>query len=201
MSQDSQEIAVTETSPEGPAAQAGGPEVKLVPVAEAIKYRRRAQQAEEKAQQIEQQLQQAQQQLERRSDEIAQAEAQRDEARQQVQEMQNRLAAHRLLSQSGVVDLDAAATLLQSRLDLGEDLGEESLARAVESLLLDKPFLRASNAALPPATASARSSTSARVAQLADAADRAARSGGRRDIAHYLRLRRQAATAARPVSK
>jgi TolA-binding protein len=195
MSQETLEHAQPDAAQEAPATTLGGGEPKLVPVAESIKYRRRAQQAEERLQQVEQQLKEVQQQIERRSDEIAQAEAQRDEARQQIVEMHNRLLAQRLMGQAGVIDLEAACTLLQGRLDLGEELDEEAIARSVEGLLLDKPFLRPSSPPLPPATASARMPAAAGVAQLAQAADRAARSGGRKDVANYLRLRRQAASS------
>ena len=106
------------------------------------------------------------------------------------------------MGQAGVIDLDAACVLLRGRIDLGEELDEESIARGVESLLLDKPFLRASQAApLPPATASARTSVAGGAAQLAQAAEQAARSGGRRDIANYLRLRRQAVKSGKPAGR
>jgi TolA-binding protein len=199
MSQETAEPTPDPTPQEAPAAPAAGGEPKLVPVAESIKYRRRAQQAEERLQQVEQQLKDLQQQVDKRTEEIGQAEAQRDEARQQITEMHNRLAAQRLMGQAGVIDLDAACTLLQGWMDLGDEMDAEAIARGVEGLLLDKPFLRAATPPLPPATASARPSAPAGAAQLAQAADRAARSGGRRDIANYLRLRRQAATAAKPT--
>jgi TolA-binding protein len=198
MSQDTSENAQPDAGEEGSATTPGGGEPKLVPVAESIKYRRRAQQAEERLQQVEQQLKDVQQQIEQRSDDIAQAEAQRDEARQQVVEMHNRVLAQRLMGQAGVIDLEAACTLLQERLDLGEELDEQAIARGVEGLLLDKPFLRPSSPPLPGATASARMAPGAGVAQLAQAADRAARSGGRKDVANYLRLRRQACPQPRP---
>ena len=198
MSQETLEHAQPDAGEDGPATTPGGGEPKLVPVAESIKYRRRAQQAEERLQQVEQQLKDVQQQIEQRADEIAQAEAQRDEARQQIVEMHNRILAQRLMGQSGVIDLEAACTLLQGRLDLGEELDEQAIAQGVEGLLLDKPFLRASSPPLPPATASARMAPGAGAAQLAQAADRAARSGGRKDVANYLRLRRQSCPQARP---
>ena len=192
MSQETLENARPDETQEAPETTPGAGEPKLVPVAESIKYRRRAQQAEERLQQVEQQLKEVRQQIEQRADETAQAEAQRDEARQQIVEMHNRILAERLMGQAGVIDLEAACTLLQGRLDLGEELDEDAIVRGVEGLLLDKPFLRASSPPLPPATASARMVPGAGAAQLAQAADRAAHSGGRKDVANYLRLRRQA---------
>jgi len=168
---------------------------RLVPVGESIKYRRRAQQAEARATEVEQQLTDLQAQQERRSEELAEAEAQRDEARHQLQAAENRLAAERKLTQAGVVDVETASLLLARRADLDGDLDAEELDRRIEELLLEKPFLRdrTGGGSLPPGTAAAREPAEAPAARLADAAQRAASTGGRRDVADYLRLRRQAA--------
>lgn len=170
------------------AAQAAEP-ARLANVAESIKYRRRAQQAEGQLQDLAQQLQDLQAQLDARSEEIASAEAQRDEARQQITELHNRLAVERTLGASGVTDVETATVLLGKRLDLGQELSPDALGQAVEQLLLDKPLLRHPTA-MPPKTASPRAPRATAAAQLADAAQRAARSGDRRDVAEYLRLRR-----------
>ncbi|MFW6133070.1 MAG: hypothetical protein ACOC8F_04180, partial [Planctomycetota bacterium] len=164
---------------------------------ESIKYRRRAQQAEGRAQQLEQQLEDLQTQIDRRGDQLATAEAQRDEARQQLTAAENRTAAERMLAEAGVTDLEAASLLLAQRVDLDEDVDRDELARRVEQLVVDKPFLRPAGpggAGLPPASASARDSAAPLGAQLAQAADRAIRSGDRSAVAEYLRLRRQAAS-------
>jgi len=172
-------------------------EQRLIPVAEAIKYRRRAQQAESKLQELEQQLEALQSQVNQHSDELATAEAQRDEAQTQLTAAENRLAAERLFSDAGVLDLETASMLLSKRVDLADQLDREALAQSVEQLLLDKPFLRGSaDAALPPKTASPRSPGATTASQLSQAAELAARSGDRRDVANYLRLKRQVALAA-----
>ena len=169
---------------------------RMVPVTEAIKYRRRAQQAEGQLQQLEQQLEELRSQIQREKDELATVEAQRDEAQTQAATVENRLAAERLLNEAGVVDIETASVLLSKRLDLTDQLDREQLARSIEQLLLDKPFLRRNaDAALPPKTASPRPSHNTPASQLAQVADRAARSGDRKDIAEYLRLRRQASLA------
>lgn len=165
---------------------------KLVPVGESIKYRRRAQQAEGRLTQIEQQLTQLQEQLQQRAEELATAEAQRDEARQQLTQMGNQTAVDRLLVQAGVVDLEAAHLLLGKRIDLGDELEPDQIESSVQQLLVDKPFLRGSTP-LPPKSASARGSAGSLTARIAQAAQRAVASGDRRDVAEYLRLRRQAA--------
>ncbi len=182
-------------SPEQPNAHDGA--AKLVPVAESIKYRRRAQQAESRLQEFGQQLEDLQTQLEGRSEELAAAEAQRDEARQTLLATENRLSVQRALSEAGVVDLETASLLLSKRMNFDEGLGGDAIARGVEQLLLDKPFLRDGTAghsgSLPPGTASPRSAVTTPGTQLAQAAERAARSGSRKEVADYLRLRRQVA--------
>jgi len=151
-----------------------------------------AQPDENDPRELRQRVEELHKQLASRSDELGTAEAQRDEARRQLTVTENRIKAERLLAQAGVVDVETASLLLSKRTDLGEELEAEALARSVEQLLLDKPFLRApSQAPLPPKTASAKSSGLSAAARLAQTAERAARTGDRRDVAEYLRLRRQ----------
>ncbi|MBN1941811.1 MAG: hypothetical protein JW849_00795 [Phycisphaerae bacterium] len=138
---------------------------------------------------LQQKVQQLSEALQRREDELATAEAQRDEIHTRLCEAENRIAAERALMQAGAVDTEAATLLLARRVDLAGDVTPEELAAAVEQLLLDKPFLRAQPAAMPPATRTGRDGPSA-TARLADAAERAVASGNRRDVAEYLRLRR-----------
>lgn len=171
-----------------------GASARQVPVAEAIKYRRRAQQAESQLQQLEQQLNDTQSLHQQQNEELAAAEAQRDEAFAQLAIADNKLSAERLLSEAGVVDLETASMLLSKRISLEEDLDHQTLCGHIERLLLDKPFLReTADATLPSKTASVRPGRPSTTGQLAQAAQRAAQSGGRKDIAEYLRLRRQAA--------
>ena len=173
--------------------QNGAP--RLVTVAESIKYRRRAQQAENRLQEFEQSLAELQAQLEERNDELATAEAQRDEMQHRLNVAENRTLAERMLSESGVVDLETASMLLSKRVDLGAAVDRDALARSVEHLILDKPFLRkGTNVSLPPTSASAKPSQPSPAARLTEAAERAVRTGDRKDVAEYLRLRRQAAT-------
>ncbi len=162
---------------------------RMVPVGESIKYRRRAQQAEQRLEELDRRYQQL-------NEQFARAEAQRDEAQARLAEAQNRAAAERMLAEAGVVDIEAASLLLCRRLDLAGELDTEAIADGVERLLIDKPFLaggQKATASLPPSTASARAGEPTAAAQLSRAAQRAAGSGGRKEIAEYLRLRRQAA--------
>ena len=183
-------------SPDGAETEQAAPKqdtpARKSPVAESIKYRRRAQQAEGRLQQYEQELEESRASLARRAEELASAEAQRDEAMQQLTASQNRLAAQRLLGEAGVVDIEAASLLLSKRIDLGGEVSADQIGRGVEELLLDKPYLLESAATLPPSTASARDASAGVTARLARAAEQAAKTGGRRQVAEYLRLRRQA---------
>lgn len=174
-------------APEGPG--------KLVPVNEAIKYRRRAQQAESRLQQVEQQLNDLRTQFEERLEQLATAEAARDETRHQLEAARARACAERTLFDAGVVDVEAATALLERRLSFDDELDAERLAQAVDQLLQDKPFLLAPAPALPDKTASARPREAGLGARLAQAASRAVGSGNRRDVADYLRLRRQTQNA------
>ncbi|MGC9455367.1 MAG: hypothetical protein ACP5HU_10960 [Phycisphaerae bacterium] len=189
---------MSENTPEQTTTGEADPaEQKLVPVGESIKYRRRAQQAEGRLQELQQKLEELEAQLSSSRDEIATAEAQRDEAGARAMELENRLAMERKLSQAGVVDIETASVLLSKRLDLSEPLDDGQLDRQVEQLLTDKPFLATSGVAdLPGKTASPRPSERSGSGELAAAARRAVGSGDRRDIAEYLRLRRMAAAAA-----
>jgi len=174
-------------------AQADGDkgECQLVPVTESIKYRRRAQKAEGRIQEVEQQLEEIQSQLTARGEQLAEAEAQRDEVASRLVETENRMAAERLMA-TAVTDLETAMLLLSKRVDLTQELDNEALAGAVEELLVDKPFLLGrSSASLPGVSASVRPSDPGGFGALAEAAERAIESGDRRDVAEYLRLRRQ----------
>jgi len=164
---------------------------RLVPVGESIKYRRRAQQAEGKITELEQQLKEFQTRLDLAGEQFGAAEAQRDEARTQLIVTENRMSAERMFAQAGVVDIETASILLGRRVDLSEALDTQTLTRHIEQLLLDKPFLQNhGGASLPPRTSSPRPPRTSGIAELTDAARKAAQSGDRRDVANYLRLRR-----------
>ncbi len=167
-------------------------EQKLVPVGESIKYRHRAQQAEGRVEEVEQQLKEMQSQLDAHGDQLAQAEAQRDEAASRLVETENRLTAERLMATAGLAETETAMLLLSKHVDLTQALDDGALTDAVEELLVDKPFLRAGQVSLlPGSTASAKPTAPGGFGALADAAERAIETGDRRDVAEYLRLRRQ----------
>jgi len=183
----SSDPAVADSGTSRSAPEAG----RLVPVAEAIKYRRRAQQAETRLQQVEQQLNDLQAQLEQRLDQLATAEAQRDEIRHQLEVARVRAGAERVLYEAGVEDIETAMVLLDKRVGLSGDTDADQLRQAIDRLIQDKPFLVGPPLSLPDKTASPRPQASGSGARLARAAARAARTGNRRDIVEYLRMRRQ----------
>ena len=167
---------------------------RLVPVGESIKYRRRAQQAETKLQETEQMLTDLQAQLSTNEVELAASISQREQAVSKLLETHNRLTAERLLTEAGAVDVEAASLLLEKRVDLSNEVDTERLRDNIDELLTAKPFLRATKASpLPPATASSRAPNETSALQLSRAAEQAVKSGNRRDVAEYLRLRRQTA--------
>ena len=182
----------TDAVPEAEAKTAG--QEKVVPVGESIRYRRRAQQAEKKAQQLEQQLQEAQAQIEQRLEQLATAEAQRDEMADRVTQIEHRRRLEQTLLNCGVNDLEAAVLLLEKDGALSPDADEPTIQAAVEKLLINRPHLCSHpSGTLPQRTASGKHRPTPQ-AQLVRTAERAARSGDRRDIVQYLRLRRQLAT-------
>jgi len=91
-------------------------------------------------QELQQQVNDLRTQIDKRSDELATAEAQRDEANMHMAQLENRMTAERLLSQCGTVDVETASLLLARRIKLSEDIQPQEISRAVEKLLLDKPF-------------------------------------------------------------
>lgn len=139
---------------------------------------------------LQQKVRQLEESLQRREDELATAEAQRDEMQTRLVETENRTVVERALNQAGVVDVEAAALLLSRRVDLTGEVPPDELTSAVEQLLLDKPFLRAQPPAMPPSTRTGRDGPDV-AARMADAAQRAVASGNRRDVVEYLRLRRE----------
>jgi len=149
-------------------------------------------QTETRLREFERKVGDLQSRADRLNEELATAEAQRDEAASRLTAAENRLSAERMLSAAGVVDVETASLLLSRRVDLDGEADAEDISRAVEQLLVDKPFLLArQSASLPPKTASAKGSDAPAAAQLAEAAELAARTGDRRHVAEYLRLRRR----------
>ena len=146
---------------------------QLVPVSEAIRYRRRAQSAEQRLDEVRHRL--------------AQMESELDEARQTVTRLERRQRIDELLAQSDAVDLEVARLLTEAAV---ETMDEPDVKLAIDDLRRHKPYLFRHR---PGGSASAMSAhvSDDRGSTARGAAAQAAVSGDRRDLLRYLRLRRQ----------
>lgn len=153
-----------------PAESEGGE--KLVPVSEAIRYRKRAQAAEQEAGQMREQLTALQSQL--------------DEASKTIDSLERRQRIDALLAESEAIDLDAARLLTERAV---MEMDEPDVAEAVEDLRRHKPYLFRKRRGATASAMSARVSDEGDDA--AQAAEQAIASGDRKDLLRYLRLRRK----------
>lgn len=145
------------------------PGEKLVPVAEAIRYRKRAQQAE--------------QQLEALRGQLDELDTNLKASEETITALERRQRIDALLAEADAVDLDAARLLTEAAVTQMDDA---DVATAVEDLRRHKPYLfrqtRRSAAAMGPSDPEDPA--------VDDAAQCAATTGHRRDLLRYLRLRR-----------
>ena len=151
---------------------------RLVPVSEAIRYRKRAQAAEELAENLNQQLQEQQEQQQTVQ---SQLEAQRCEIE---------LSQH--LVKAGVMDLEVGLLLARRQVEQMPESGSE-LKSIVEQMQRERPHLFGGNdkaLGFGGPTAGVRTNDGGGTAQLKLLADKAVHSGDRRDVQKYLRLRR-----------
>ncbi len=156
----------------------GANQEQMVPVSEAIKYRKRAQTAEQQVQQLTEKLQNSQQ-------------IQQDtQAQLNKKEQENKLTQE--LVQAGVVDVEAALLLAQKKAETYQD--NHDMRGLIEALRNERPYLFSHpvgevSASLAAPTAGVRSSGGG-VNNLLRSAQRAQQSGNRRDMHEYLRMRR-----------
>jgi len=150
-------------------------DMKLVPVTESIRYRKRARSAERAAAALSEELSQAKVELGKLSEQLA---AVRLEG-----ELSKKLAA------AGAVDLETAVLLAKSKVEGRAEAGVDDVVRQLKR---EKAFLFANPAEIAPLgkTAGAKDRVTGSRAALSTAAKRAATSGSRRDVQEYLKLRR-----------
>jgi len=152
----------------------------LVPVAESIRYRKRAQNAEKKAEVLAEQLVQAQAQTAELSEQLSTAQAEQKLVRQ--------------LAAAGAGDLETAVLLVKERMAKAktEGQGQADTAGIIEQLKKEKQYLfgGAGTGPRPAKTAGARDRLTSNETILERAAKKAATSGSRADLHEYLRLRR-----------
>jgi TolA-binding protein len=145
---------------------------KMVPVGESIRYRRRAQAAEQKLSAMQGQLDELQAEL--------------AESREALVQAEKRRRIDQLLTEAEAIDLPAARLLTEAAV---EQMSDGDVADAVSDLRRHKPYLfrqrGTSGGSLSPRPRHAHG-------QVDEAAAEAANSGDRRDLLRYLRLRRQA---------
>jgi hypothetical protein len=161
---------------EDTAARDEGDNLKLVPVAESIRYRKRAQTAEKKVEALTRELQQAQ--------------SQANEAVEQLHAARLEQELARKLIVAGTVDVEASVLMAKARLEAEPESDVDSV---IEQLKKEKPHLFAvqdgyASAAKKTSPAKDRMQNSQTV--LERAAKKAAETGSRRDLEEYLRLRR-----------
>ena len=161
-----------QTAPTEPEADTQEFQDKLVPVSEAIRYRKRAQTAE--------------QQLESLNEELGGLRARLVEADQTITALERRQQMDALLTESESVDLEAARLLTEHAVAM---MQEPDVKLAVEDLKRNKPYLfrqrhRSGASTMAPSTGHDGHDT----ADLA--AEQAMQTGDRRDLLRYLRLKR-----------
>ncbi len=168
------ETSSTETSDQAlteAEASSDANEPKLVPVSEAVRYRKRAQTAERELEQLQQEQSRLQNDLQI--------------SRETIEYLERRQRVDQSLQQAEAIDLETARLLTEIAI---ADLDEPDIELAVEELKREKPFLfrrgtRSHNMSARPQAVPTEVST---------AAEQAKATGHRRDLLHYLRLRRQA---------
>lgn len=150
---------------------------RRVPVSESIRYRRRAQAAEQQLEQTKLQLDESQQQL--------------HETQQQLQQVERRQKIDQLLMESDAVDLETARLLTEMAV---QQMDEADVELAVQDLRRRKPYLFRRSRSTPIGNGSSMAPRpKLRVRpDLEDAAGAAVMTGNRRDLLRYLRLRRSA---------
>ena len=150
--------------------------LKLVPVAESIRYRKRAQSAEKKVETLAQAL--------------AEAKSQAAKVAQALNDIQIEQKLTRKLAAAGTVDLETAVLIAKAKI---EGQSEADLDACVEQLKKEKQYLFGNNngsTATAKKTAGAKDRETFNQTTLERAAKKAATTGNRTDLQEYLKLRR-----------
>ena len=148
---------------------------KLVPVAESIRYRKRAQSAEKK--------------IELLTEQLTQAQSQTTELSEQLNDIQTEQKLMRQLAAAGAIDLETAVLIARVRM---QDKEDADVTGVIEQLKKEKQYLfTGSNPGIAPTkTAGARDRVTNNQTLLEKAAKKAATTGNRTDLHEYLKLRR-----------
>lgn len=149
---------------------------RLVDVSEAIRYRKRAQSAEQRRQETEQELAESKTEVERLNKNLSQMTVERQ-------------LIEKLVS-AGVRDLEAAVIIGRAKL---EDNKKATTADIVEQLRREKSYLFSESSITASAgakTSGVKDKLSGTTSVLERAAKKAANTGSRADLQEYLRVRR-----------
>ena len=149
--------------------------MKLVPVTESIRYRKRAQSAEKK--------------IEALTEQLAQAKSQTSQMSDQLSDIQTEQKLMRQLAAAGAIDLETAVLIAKTRM---QDQSEADVTGVIEQLKKEKQYLfgGTGGAVTAKKTAGARDRVTNNQTILERAAKKAATTGNRTDLHEYLKLRR-----------
>jgi hypothetical protein len=149
--------------------------MKLVPVTESIRYRRRAQSAEK--------------QVEDLSEQLAQAESQAAKMSEQLNEIRLERNLMRKLAAAGAVDLEIAVLIAKDRLESDNNADHDSV---IEQLRKEKQclFTAGKETLAAKKTSGVKDRVQNSQTVLEKAAKKAATTGSRTDLQQYLKLRR-----------
>jgi hypothetical protein len=148
---------------------------KLVPVAESIRYRKRAQSAEKK--------------LEALTEELAQTKLQASEMAEELSGVRMEQKLTQKLAAAGAIDVEAAVLIAKTKIGNGT---EADLDGIIQQLKREKQYLFSGTSAVAIAkkTAGAKDRMQNNQTILERAAKKAATTGNRTDLHEYLKLRR-----------
>ncbi|MGD2093785.1 MAG: hypothetical protein PVH77_02135 [Phycisphaerales bacterium] len=148
---------------------------KLVPVAESIRYRKRAQSAEKKVEAL--------------SEQLAEAKSQAKEMSEQLGDIQAEQKLTRKLAAVGAVDLETAVMLARAKM---KGQTEADLDGVIEQLKNEKQYLFAGNSGSVNVkkTSGVKERITSNQTAVERAAKKAATTGNRADLQEYLKLRR-----------
>jgi hypothetical protein len=149
--------------------------IKLVPVSESIRFKKRAQSAEKKIEDLAEQLAEAKAEAKTTAEQLRKVQVE--------QELLNKLAA------AGTVDLETAMLITKARME-GE--AEADIDSVIKQLRKEKQYLFVNPSGIVTArkTAGAKERIEGSQTVLERAAKRAATTGSRTDLHEYLKLRR-----------
>jgi len=168
-------IETQDVLPQDIAAAGDNDNERLVPVAESIRYRKRAQSAEKK--------------LEILTEQLTEAKTQTVQISEQLSTLQTEQELMRKLAASGAIDLETAVLIAKARL---QDHDDADIEGVIEQLKTEKQYLFGGPGATVTSakTAGARDRTANNQSILEKAAKKASTTGSRTDLHEYLRLRR-----------